>query len=54
MNQQGGANMNQATDPQSLSGAEDDQRFRTRVAIGTLVGVMTCLLFAGLLLLINW
>ncbi len=54
MNQQGGANMNQATDPQSLSGAEDDQRFRTHVAIGTLVGVMTCLLFAGLLLLIHW
>ena len=29
-----------------------DEPFRTRVAVGTLVGVMTCLLFAGLLMLV--
>ena len=54
MNQQDGADMNNETAPHAFSVDEDDQRFRTRVAVGTLVGVMTCLLFASLLMLISW
>ena len=33
---------------------EHDLRFSARVAVGTLVGVMTCLLFATLLMLVSW
>ena len=54
MNQQGGADINEETNPQLLSGEGSAEQFRTRVSIGTLVGVMTCLLFAGLLMLVSW
>ncbi len=47
--------MNQdTTHPLALSSEESVERFRTRVSVGTLIGVMTCLLFAGLLMLVSW
>ena len=54
MNQQGGADIHEETNSQSFSGEQSVERFRTRVSVGTLVGVMTCLLFAALLMLVSW
>ena len=54
MNQHGGADINEETNSQSFSDEESVEQFRTRVSVGTLVGVMTCLLFAGLLMLVTW
>ncbi len=46
--------MNDESNPQPPSRDESVERFRTRVSVGTLVGVMTCLLFAALLMLVSW
>ena len=40
------------TDSESQVWQQTDKPFRARVAVGTLVGVMTCLLFAALLMLV--
>ena len=46
--------MNVATEPDEILCDSQHERFRTRVVVGTLIGVMTCLLFALLLMLIIW
>ena len=46
--------MHEATEPVEILCNSHHERFRTRVAVGTLIGVMTCLLFALLLMLTIW
>lgn len=54
MTQQVGTVTNAEANAQSFSDTDEVEHFRTRVAIGTFIGVMTCLLFACLLMLAIW
>lgn len=46
--------MDDARQPYEMPCEPHRECFRTRVAVGTLIGVMTCLLFAALLMLVLW